>query len=96
MGAPPRQQTLVQTVVMPEIAGASSSNARVCRRAATQSTTGLAQHQPLQTPQTIFPLPGHVIVSFYGSGGSWEDHPGSGAPQAMENPGARASPFSQG
>lgn len=56
------QRLLVRTVAMPEIASASSSNAGVCRRAATQSTMGLAQHQPLQTPQTIFPLPGHVIA----------------------------------
>lgn len=58
------QNLLVRTAAMPEIAGASRGDAGVCQRAAAQSATGLAQHQPLQTPQTIFQLPGHVIAEF--------------------------------
>ena len=85
VGAPPRPQTLA----MPQIAGASGSDG-VCRGATAQRATGLAQHQPLQTPQTTFPSPGHVVAD------PGKITRGSGAPQVTESPGARASPFSQG
>lgn len=87
----------MQTGAMPGIAGASSSDAAVCRRAAARSAMGLAQHQPLRTPQTIFPLPGQVMAELLQLRQILGKLiPDSRAPQATQRPGARASPFSQG